>query len=72
MRKALKVQRNEKKLFGEVNISFYVYIMDHTDTDTMESYIVIVYACALYTCKFTLLGNLWLTVNAMSAWRGEG
>ena len=31
--KALKVQRNEKKVFGEVNISFYVYIMDYTDTD---------------------------------------
>ena len=30
----------------------------------------IVYACAPYTCKFTLLGDLWLTVNAISAWRG--
>ena len=31
---------------------------------------VIVYACVPYTCKFTLLGDLWLTVNAISAWRG--
>ena len=63
--KAMKVQRNEKKLFVEVkHIILCLYNGSH------RHQFAIVYAWMPYTCKFTSLEDLWLTVNAISAWRG--